>query len=360
MRGLAITAALILVATGVWFFLGSSQTPRQGAAAQQATSGGGERAIQVVTAKVRRAEVERSYVALGSANSNEAMTVTTKVTGIVRSINFTEGQFVNKGDVLVELDDRELKATLAAAAADANTARQNYERSAQLLSSGSAAKARVEDLQMALQASEARAEAARARLADYVIRAPFAGRLGLRRISAGALVSQGTMITTLDDISVIKLDFSVPETMIARIQLKAGITAKADALPGRTFEGVVKTIDSRIDPVTRAVEVRAEVPNPDKALQSGMLMAVQLTLDVREGALLIPEESLVPQGTQQFVFTIENGLAVKRPIAIGERQRGFVEVRDGLAENDTIIVGGLQRVREGIAVRAAQASLAGS
>ncbi len=359
MRGLTIVVGLVLVGIGGWFFFGTSEAPRPGAAAQQAPAAGGERAVQVVTAKVRRAEVEGSYVALGTANSNDAVIITTKVTGTIRSINFTEGQLVNKGDVLVELDDRELKASLASAEADASMARQNYDRAAQLLTSGSSTKARVEDLKVALQGAEAKAEVARARLADYVIRAPFPGRLGLRRVSVGTLVSTGqggTVISTLDDISTIKLDFSVPETMLSRIQPKARVTAKADALPGRTFEGVVKTVDSRIDPVTRAVEIRAEVPNPDLALQSGMLMAVYLTLDVREGALLIPEEALVPQGTQQYVFLIDNGKAVKRPVAIGERQRGFVEVRDGLAENDTIIVGGLQRVREGTAVRAIQGS----
>lgn len=358
-RSLTVAGGLILLGVGGWLFWPASWTERQGASAPQATAAapaqrGAERAIQVVTAPVRRGEVQQSYQAIGSANSSEAITITTKVTGIIKSINFVEGQFVEKGHVLVELDNRELKATLAASVADAHTARQNYERAAQLLSSGSAAKARVEDLQMALQAAEARAEAARARLADFTIMAPFGGRLGLRRISAGALVSQGTMITTLDDIGVVKLDFSMPETLIARVKPGAKVAARADALPGRDFEGIIRTVDSRVDPATRAVEVRAEVPNPEKVLQPGMLLAVQVILERREGALLIPEEALVPEGTQQFVYVIDNGRAAKKPITIGERLRGSVEVRDGLSEGTPVIIGGLQRLREGVAVRVSQ------
>lgn len=354
-----MVGGLILVGVGAWLYWPSSWKEQQGAAAPQVTTAaptqrGAERAIQVVTAPVRRAEVQQAYQAIGTANSNEAITITTKVTGVIKSINFVEGQFVDKGHILVELDSRELKATLDAAVADTRTARQTYERSAELLSSGSAAKARVEDLQMALQAAEARAEAARARLADFTITAPFGGRLGLRRISAGALVSQGTMITTLDDIGVVKLDFSMPETLIAQVKPGAKVAARADALPGRDFEGIIRTVDSRVDPTTRAVEVRAEVPNPNKLLQPGMLLSVQVILERREGALLIPEEALVPEGTQQFVYVIVDGRATKRPITIGERLRGSVEVRDGLSEGTPVIVGGLQRLREGVAVRVSQ------
>jgi membrane fusion protein (multidrug efflux system) len=364
MRALAITAVLILGAVGAWMWLPISQASRPGASAEQSPAtaqrggggGAGANAIQVVTAAVRKAEVQRRFEALGTANSNEAITIASKVTGVIRSINFTEGQQVKKGDVLVELDDRELKATLTAAQADATTAKQAYDRSAQLLSSGSAAKAKVDDLHTALLAAQARAEAARIRLSDFTISAPFSGQLGIRRVSAGALVSQGAMITTLDDVSVVKLSFSMPETLMSRVTKGAVVICHADAYPDKTFEGVVKTIDSRVDPVTRAVEVIAEVPNPERVLQSGMLFNITVTLDTRAAALLIPEEALVPEGTSQFVFLIEDGKAVKKPIVIGERQRGSVEVREGLEEGMQVIIGGLQRIRPGVAVRTQQNS----
>jgi membrane fusion protein (multidrug efflux system) len=360
MRGLAIALVLILGAVGAWIWLPTSKAPQQGASAEQAPAGanpqrgqggGNANAILVVTAPVREADVQHSFEALGTAMSNEAVTITSKVTGIIKSINFTEGQTVKKGDVLVELDDRELKATLAAAVADVSTAKQTWERSAQLLSSGSAAKAKVDDLQTGLLAAQARADAAKARLADLSIAAPFSGQLGIRRISVGALVTAGTMITTLDDISVIKLDFSIPETLMSRVKMGSTVSAKGDALPGKMFEGVVKTVDSRIDPITRAIEVIAEVPNDQRVIQSGMLLNVTMALDNQAPMLLIPEEALVPEGTSQFVFMVEDGKAVRKEITIGERQRGAVEVRKGLEKGMQIIVGGLQRIRPGVAVR---------
>lgn len=344
--------AVVAVGISVWAFYPSSSAQQSAPDAQKGKKGGG--VIQVVTVPVRIAEVLQTYQALGTANANEAITITSKVTGVVRSINFTEGQLVAKGHILVELDDREAKATLASAVADEATARANYDRAAQLAASGNSPKATVQTLESTWQGAQARAEAARARLADLTIRAPFAGRLGLRRLSAGALVSAGTLITTLDDISVIKLDFSVPEIHISRIKAGAAIVARSDAYPTRPFQGFAKTVDSRVDPVTRAVEVRAEVPNPDGTLQQGMLLTVTLVLEKRDAAMLIPEEALVPIGEDQFVFVVENGKAAQKKIIIGERQRGSVEVREGLARDAKVIVGGLLRLRDGMVVREAQ------
>ena len=345
-------AVLIAVGVGAWAFYPGASAPQQTAPAQQKGKKGGP--VLVVTAPVRVTELQQTLEALGNANANEAITITSKVAGVVQKINFAEGQLVPKGYVLFELDSREARATLAAAVADEATARANYERSAQLLSSGNAPKATVQTLQSTLDGAQARAEAARARLADFTITAPFAGRLGLRRLSAGAFVPAGTLMTTLDDISLIKLDFSVPETLMSRVQASAKIVARSDAYPGRAFEGIVRTVDSRVDPATRAVEVRAEVPNADGTLQPGMLLTVTMTLEKRGVSLLIPEEALVPEGEEQFVFVINNGRAVKRKIVIGERRPGTVEVHEGLGQNERVIVGGIQRLRDGVPVREAQ------
>lgn len=347
--------AVVAIAIGAWAFYAGSSAQQSSPDAQKGKKGAA--ITQVVTVPVRIAEVQQTYQALGTANANEAITITSKVTGVVRSINFTEGQLVTKGHTLVELDDREAKATLASAVADEATARANFDRAAQLATSGNSPKATVQTLESTWQGAQARAEAARARLADLTIRAPFAGRLGLRRLSAGALVSAGTLITTLDDISVIKVDFSVPEVLISRIKAGAAVVAHSDAYPARPFQGFAKTVDSRVDPITRAVEVRAEVPNPDGTLQQGMLLTVTLVLEKRAAAMLIPEEALVPVGEDQFIFVVENGKAAQKKIVIGERQRGSVEVREGLSPDAKVIVGGLQRLREGMTVREAQGVL---
>ena len=345
----------MLVAAGIaaWSFYGSSAKQ----APDQAKGKKGAAVIQVVTVPIRFAEIQQTYQALGTANANEAITITSKLTGTVRSINFTEGQLVPKGHILVELDDREAKATLASSVADEATAKANYDRSAQLATSGNSPKATVDTLRSTWDGAQARAEAARARLADLTIRAPFAGRLGLRRLSAGALVSSGTLITTLDDISVVKLDFSVPEILLSRVAAGAEVVARSDAYPGRIFKGVARTVDSRIDPITRAVEVRAEVPNDDGTLHQGMLLTVTLVLDKRDAAMVIPEEALVPVGDDQFVYVLEDGKAILKKIVLGERLRGSVEVRDGLAKDAKVVVGGQQRLRDGIAAREAQGVL---
>ena len=168
-----------------------------------------ERIVSVITAPVRVGPVIQTYGAIGNASANEAVVITSKVTGIVRAINFQEGESVPAGRVLVELDDRELKANLMAAQADVRNAQQNYERTKKLAANQNAPQSRLEEQQAALQASEARADATAARLADMTITAPFAGKLGLRRISIGTLIQAGTVITTLDDASIVKLDFSV-------------------------------------------------------------------------------------------------------------------------------------------------------
>jgi membrane fusion protein (multidrug efflux system) len=350
-----LLGAVVLVAAGIaaWSFYGSSAKQ----APDQAKGKKGSAVVQVVAVPVRFAEVQQTYQALGTANANEAITITSKLTGTVRSINFTEGQLVPKGHILVELDDREAKATLASSVADEATAKANYQRAAQLLTSGNSPKATVETLRTTWEGAQARAEAARARLADLTIRAPFAGRLGLRRLSVGALVSSGTLITTLDDVSVVKLDFSVPEILLSRVAAGAEVVARSDAYPARIFKGIAKTVDSRIDPVTRAVEVRAELPNTDGTLHQGMLLTVTLVLDKRDAAMVIPEEALVPIGDEQFVYVLEDGKAVQKKIVLGERLRGSVEVRDGLAKDAKVVVGGQQRLRNGIAVRELQGVL---
>ena len=349
-----LLGAVVLIAAGIaaWSFYGSSakQAPEQ-------KGKKGAALIQVVTVPVRFTAVQQSYQALGTANANEAITITSKLTGTVRSINFTEGQIVPKGHILVELDDREAKATLASAVADEATAKANYERAAQLATSGNSPKATVDTLRSTWEGASGRAEAARARLADLTIRAPFSGKLGLRRLSMGALVSSGTLITTLDDVSTMKLDFSVPETLLSRVQAGAEVVARSDAYPGRIFKGVARTVDSRVDPVTRAVEVRAEIPNDDGTLSQGMLLTVTIVLAKRDEAMVIPEEALVPVGDEQFVYVLEDGKAMQKKIVLGERLRGSVEVRDGLSKDAKVIVGGQQRLRDGGAVRESQGVL---
>jgi membrane fusion protein (multidrug efflux system) len=242
--------------------------------------------------------------------------------------------------------------TLRANEADRRNAQQLLERSRALLTRQAVAEARVDELTAALDRADAATRAARARLQDLVVTAPFAGQTGLRRVSPGALVSNGTAITTLDDIHTVKLDFRVPEAALGSLRQGLTVSARSPAYPTETFTGTVSAIDTRVDPVTRAVEVVAVLPNADLRLKPGMFMNVGLTLSTRPDAVLIAEEALVPLGERQFIFVVADGRAQRRAITIGLRQSGTVQVLDGVKPGELVVVRGTQRVRDGAPVKA--------
>jgi membrane fusion protein (multidrug efflux system) len=309
----------------------------------------------VETVKATTREMVTTLEAIGTAQANEAVRVTGKIAGIVTKITFLEAQRVQAGAVLVELDPTETDARIAELRAARDNLAQSLERARALYETRSIPLARVDDLRMQVEAADARIRAAQALRADNVIRAPFAGKLGLRNVSLGALVRPGDVITTLDDTSVIKLDFEAPETALAGIRLGNRIVATAAAVPGRVFEGEVATIDSRVDPVTRSVKVRALLPNPEDLLKPGMLMTTTVIINRRPDAVTIPEEAVLIQGGRQVVYTVRDGKAARAAVKLGARQPGFVEVLEGVPAGADVIVGGLQQVRDGLPVRPAVA-----
>jgi membrane fusion protein, multidrug efflux system len=320
-----------------------------------AGAGGGPRTeggqgIVVVAAPARREAISVAIEAIGTANANEAVDVTSKTSNIVTAIHFSDGQQVRAGDVLVELDRAQASAELAASTADFTESRSQFNRSRELLATEALSKAQHEQLEATMKANEARVSAASAKVADTYIRAPFSGRVGLRRVSLGKLINPGTVITTLDDTSSIKVDFSVPDIYVATVRDGLMLTARTTAYPGRDFGGRVASIDSRIDPVTRAITVRALVPNKDAALKPGMFLTVELAREQRQ-ALIIPEEALVPEQARQFVYVVANGHVSKREVQIGRREPGRVEVAQGLKEGERVVTEGTLKLREGATVR---------
>jgi membrane fusion protein, multidrug efflux system len=199
----------------------------------------------------------------------------------------------------------------------------------------------------AAQSARARMDTISARLGDRVITAPFAGVLGFREVSAGTLVTPGTTIASLDDISRIRLEFTVPETFISALSVGQVVEAGSAAYPERSFEGELRTIGSRVDPVTRSVTVRAEIENADRALRPGMLMTVRIIRAPRE-ALVIPEISVVQVGGDAFVYRVKDDDTVERvPVRIGARRAGEAEVVEGISEGDRIVVQGVVKLRDG-------------
>ena len=320
--------------------------------------GGGQRPISVVTAPARIERIEVGIEAIGTANSNEAVSVTSKTSNLVTAVHFRDGESVTAGQVLVELDRAQTSADLAAATADYNNSVNQFNRSRELLATQALSKAQYDQLEATMKANEARVAAAKSKLADTYIRAPFAGRVGLRRVSLGALINPGTVITTLDDTSTIKVDFSVPDINVAELREGQTMLATTTAYPGRKFQGRVTSVDTRIDATTRAVSVRALVPNRDGALKPGMFLTVELAKEQRK-ALVVPEEALVPEQARQFVYVMTGGKVAKREVRLGRRQPGSVEVSGAVAEGDRVVIEGTLKLRDGAAVQEAGAAPAG-
>lgn len=311
---------------------------------------GGAMPVPVVSQLVREQSLARELRALGTARANEAVEITAKTSNIVAAIRFSDGGRVAKGAVLVELDSAQARADLAAAQAALTESNSQYQRAMELLPTQSLSKSQFDQIVATRAANAARVDAAKARLEDTVIRAPFGGRVGLRRVSVGSLISPGTVITTLDDTSVIKVDFAIPENNLTALRVGLPVTAGSTAYQGRTFKGRVTSLDSRIDATSRAVLVRAEIPNGDGALKPGMFLNVELLRDQRNG-IVIPEESLVPEQNRQYVYVVVNGNAQKREVRTGLRRPGSVEIVEGLAQGERIVVEGTVKLREGGPVR---------
>ncbi len=311
---------------------------------------GGGMPTPVVSAPVREQALARELKALGTARANEAVEITSKSSNIVTAVRFRDGQRVQRGAVLVELDSAQARADLAAADAALTESTSLFNRSRELLSTQAVSKSQFDQIEATKKANAARVAAAQAKLEDTVIRAPFSGRVGLRRISVGSLINPGAIITTLDDTSVMKVDFAVPENFLSQLREGLALSAHSTAYPGRRFTGRVSSVDSRIDPVSRSVTVRAEVPNPESLLKPGMFLNVEIVRDQRN-ALVVPEEALVPEQNKQFVFVVTDDKAQKREVRIGARSPGSVEVLSGLTLGERVIIEGTVKVREGGSVR---------
>lgn len=321
-------------------------------AASQNTGGGQMRgmatpvALHEVDARVFSDVVE----ALGTANANESVQVTAKISDTISRIHFDSGQRVTANEILVELRDAEEVAGLSEARASLREAQQELARIRDLTERGVAARSRLDEIQANAERAGARVAALEARVADRIIRAPFDGIVGLREVSLGQLVRPGDVIAQLDDTSIIKLDFTLPERFLATVSPGMEIAARTSAFAGEEFTGEITQIDSRIDPATRAVTVRAEIDNSDGRLRPGLLMTVEVRRDPRTRPA-VPETAITRLRDQVFVFTVaqdEMGYyAVQNEITVGARSGGFLEVLAGIEPGTTIVRQGVHRIRDG-------------
>ncbi|MEO1202511.1 MAG: efflux RND transporter periplasmic adaptor subunit [Pseudomonadota bacterium] len=322
-------------------------------AAPSGRPAGAAMVVDVVT--VQPVVLNQELEALGTAVANESITLTANVSDTVRRVNFEDGDPVSEGDVLIELTRVEESSQLDEARVAVADAERRLARLRDMGARRLVSQSDIDDAEAALQAARARLNTVQARLGDRLITAPFDGLLGFREVSVGTLVTPGTPITTLDDISRIKVDFTIPEAALGLIRPGDSMRATTVSQRDRDFAGAVQTIGSRVDPVSRAAQVRAVLDNPDGVLKPGMLLSVTVLVDEHEG-LEVPSRAVTQQGRDAYLFVVDDeGFARRRNVALGLRHDGAVEIVDGLAEGEHVITSGVVNLRDGMPVQTAVA-----
>jgi len=310
-------------------------------------------AKHVIVAPVVMKQISNRVEALGTARAAESVSITSNVTEKITRIDFDDDQQVKAGDILVVLDQAEEQAELKRAEAIRGERKLALQRLQQLEARKLTSPDEVDRTRLELEQADASISAIKTRINDRIIRAPFDGVVGLRDISVGALVEVGDLIATLDDTRQIKLDFSVPSVFLTELKPGLKINASAVALGNRQYTGEVKSINSRVDPVTRSIQVRAQLANADGSIIPGVLMQVDLLFNTRQ-ALIIPEAALLPLADKQYVMlrvdkegkhTVE-----KKQVIIGQRLAGYVEIIDGLSEDQQVVTHGNSKVKPGDAL----------
>ncbi len=338
---------MLAVAGGAWWYF-YAQAPAAGGAPQQARPAF---AVPVETAKVTVGPIERRLAAVGSLRSNESVVIRPEIAGRIAEFHFDEGQRVAKGQPLVVLDDSVWRAVVEQVQAALELSTSNYERALDLLQRKVGTTKTRDEAFSQMRVDQAELELARARLDKSLISAPFDGVVGLRKVSVGDFVNVGDDIVNLEQIDPLKADFRVAEAYLGAVRTGQRIELGVDAFPGQAFAGEVYAIDPLIDEGGRSILLRARLPNPDHTLRPGLFARVTLVLNEREGAIQIPEQALVPQGTDQFVFKVSEGKVALTKVKTGIRREGMVEITDGLVPEDEVVTAGQLKLRDGAEVK---------
>ena len=342
-----LLSLLVLVAAGGGFLLYDRFIATDTTALEQRRGG---RAVGVEVAAARLELVRDRAEAVGTTLANQAIEIVPLASGRIIELLFEPGEAVTAGDVLARLDDGIERADVAEAEALAEEANSALERGRRLRASNNIAEATLVELRAGASAAQARVDRAAQQLEDRLVRAPFDGVVGIRRVDLGARVDDDTVITTLDDRSEMILEFSLPETFYGAVARGQPVEAQSASFPNRSFDGVITTIDTRIDVTSRAFRVRATLPNPDLLLPAGLFVLVDVTLEERE-AVVVPEEAVVSEAGRSVVYVAADEQAERRIVDVGARMVGEVEIGSGLEPGELVVVRGLQRMRDGIAIR---------
>lgn len=337
MKRIIIALIIIAVAGAVyWRYQENSQMDKR----QRPTA-------SVVTAPLTEMIMEDRFEALGTLLANNNIEVTANTTDKVVDVLFKDGEQVKQGQTLVRLQSGEQQAQLQAAKVYLAEQQREYKRIEDLVRQRTVASSELDRLQSLIDVGAARVAEAQSNLDDRIIKAPFSGHLGFRQVSDGALVTPGTIITTLDDISILKLDFQIPERFLTAVQPGTTVQATTAAYSDRSFTGEISSLATRIDPVTRAVSVRALINNDDAALRPGMLLRIQV-IRARNQVQALPEQALIMLQDDHFVYVVgDDNVISQKQVEIGMRQNGMVEVLSGVEPGDNVVIEGRLKVRIG-------------
>jgi membrane fusion protein, multidrug efflux system len=342
---LVVFGIVILVAAALWFF--------RDALFGEPEPAGEERApTPVTTVTAATGTVRRTAEAVGTTQAREQVSLTAEVTARIEAIEFEEGSLVEEGDLLVQLDASQARAAVDAAIAVRDEAREALRRAEELDTGRIIAEAEVDERRRRFETAEAEVEQAEAQLDEYAIVAPFSGRIGIRQVSPGFLVTPETVIATLSTIDPIELQFDLPETLLPDLAAGMEVIARPRDDGDRQFEGIVTIVDATVNAGTRTVTLKAELPNADGALLPGMFMMVNAVLEVVPDAVLVPEEAILLRGEESFVFIVRDGIAQRVTVETGERRAGVVEIRAGLEPGASVVIAGLQQISDGQRVSA--------
>jgi len=364
----ALTGALVALgilaaaAGGYWYGAVRHRPPAPGAAtpaanppAKSVPAQSSAAALPVEVTKAGTVMLPQTITAVGSLRSDESVTLRPEVAGRITAILFQEGQRVTKGATLVRLDAAINLADVQQVRANLALAKSKYERAVDLSGRNFISSQARDEAKNNFEVAQAALALAEAKLAKTELTAPFSGIIGLRVVSEGDYVKEGADLVNLEAIDPIKVDFRVPETFMRDVQVGQAVVVALDALPGKTYDGRIIALNPLIDAGGRALVIRAQVRNQDTALRPGMFARVALITRAEKESLVLPEEALVPQGTEQFVFRVVDGKAVRAAVKTGQRRDSKVEILSGVNKDDMVVIAGQVRLRDGVSVRVAGA-----
>jgi membrane fusion protein (multidrug efflux system) len=338
-------AALACMAGGFASGCKPAGAPGQAGAAAK---GGGGMAFQVVAVEARRQPVAEVVSLVGTVVPNESVEIKSEADGVVQTIGFSEGQSVEAGALLVALDQTKFQASLQESEASLELSRANHERAQQMFRDKLIAQQEFDQAAATFRVNQSAVELRRRLLKDARVVAPFAGTTGARQVSPGQVISRNTLLTTLMDLSVMKVELSLPERFLGQVRTGQKVEFRVDAFPQERFSGEVYFISPQLDPGTRTALVKARVANPEARLRGGMLAQLDLSVRLRESALVIPEPSIIASGDTNMVFVVgPQGQAVMRPVRLGLRLAGRAEVLQGVEPGEKVVVEGVKKIFPG-------------